>query len=221
MDKKTSFVLYPADFLAAVHNFKKNQIADLIIALCESNFYGDVSFKLSEQVKKRFDAIQETINKNNAKYKEICEKRQANGSKGGSKQKAKLKQNQSKQAAKSSMPPPSESENESESDNVIESGNRDKEPEDVDNVADSAKFVGAPSVDEVATYCNESGYAIDPVAFVRWNEARGWMNGKKYIAVDWRKAVRKWFCKENGLQFSELETMSDICADVLGKVKAV
>ena len=45
MDKKTSFVLYPADFLAAVHNFKKSQIADLIIALCEKNFYGDVSFK--------------------------------------------------------------------------------------------------------------------------------------------------------------------------------
>ena len=53
MDKKTSFVLYPADFLAAVHNFKKSQIADLIIALCEINFYGEVSFKLSEPVKKR------------------------------------------------------------------------------------------------------------------------------------------------------------------------
>lgn len=38
MDKKTSFVLYPADFLAAVHNFKKSQIADLIIALCEKIF---------------------------------------------------------------------------------------------------------------------------------------------------------------------------------------
>jgi len=79
MDKKTSFVLYPADFLAAVHNFKKNQVADLIIALCEINFYGDVSFKLSESVKKRFDAIQDTVEKNNAKYKEICEKRQAIG----------------------------------------------------------------------------------------------------------------------------------------------
>lgn len=63
MDKKTSFVLYPADFLAAVHNFKKSQIADLIIALCEKNFYGDVSFKLSDPVKKRFSLIQETIEK--------------------------------------------------------------------------------------------------------------------------------------------------------------
>lgn len=130
MDKKTSFVLYPADFLATVHNFKKSQIADLIIALCEINFYGEVSFKLSE-------------------------------------------------------------------------------------------YVGAPSFEEVAIYCKESGYTIDPVAFVKWNEARGWMNGKKYIVLDWRKAVRKWFCKEKGLSFSEMKTFSDICGDVLGNVKAV
>lgn len=217
MDKKTSFVLYPADFLAAVHNFKKSQIADLIIALCEINFYGEVSFKLSDPVKKRFTAIQDVVEKNNAKYKEICEKRQANGSKGGSKIKAKSKQKLSKPSAKDTTPPPSESENENESDNVYESGDINKEPENVDK----SGFVGAPTVDDVAEYCHESGYTIDPMAFVRWNEERGWMNGKRYIAVDWRKAVRKWYCKENGIEFSELETMADICSDVLGKVKAV
>lgn len=132
MDKKNSFVLYPADFLAAVHNFRKNQIADLIIALCEMNFYGDVSFKLSEPVKKRFDAIQDVIERNNAKYQEICEKRQANGSKGGSKSKAKPKQNSSKPQAKAINPPPSESENENESDNEYESGDRKREPASVD-----------------------------------------------------------------------------------------
>ncbi len=217
MDKKTSFVLYPADFLAAVHNFKKSQIADLIIALCEINFYGEVSFKLSEPVKKRFSAIQDIVEKNNAKYKEICEKRQASGSKGGSKTKAKTKQKLSKAPTKDATPPPSESENENESDNVYESGDINKEPENVDKIA----FVGAPTVDDVAEYCRESGYTIDPMAFVRWNEERGWMNGKRYIAVDWRKAVRKWYCKENGIEFSEMETMADICSDVLGKVKAV
>lgn len=217
MDKKTSFVLYPADFLAAVHNFRKNQIADLIIALCEINFYGDVSFKLSESVKKRFDAIQDTVEKNNAKYKEICEKRQAIGSKGGSKSKAKTKQTLSKSLAKALTPPPGESEKENESDNEYVNEDKNKEAESVDKRA----YVGAPSVEDVAAYCQESGYTIDPAAFVRWNEERGWMNGKKYIAVDWRKAVRKWFCKENGLSYSEMETLTDVCSDVLGKVKAV
>ena len=93
MDKKTSFVLYPADFLAAVHNFKKNQVADLIIALCEINFYGAVSFKLSDLVKQRFDAIQETIDKNNAKYLEMRRKRRKQTS---SKSQARCKQTTSK-----------------------------------------------------------------------------------------------------------------------------
>lgn len=71
---------------------------------------------------------------------------------------------------------------------------------------DKSRYVGAPSVEEVAIYCKESGYTIDPVAFVKWNSERGWMNGKKYIALDWRKAVRKWFCKENGLSYSEMDS---------------
>lgn len=86
---------------------------------------------------------------------------------------------------------------------------------------DKSGYVGAPSVEDVVKYCKRSGYTIEPVAFIRWNEDRGWMNGKKYIAVDWRKAVRKWFCKENGLAYSEMETMTDICHDVLSKVKVV
>ena len=104
-----------------------------------------------------------------------------------------------------------------ESENVFIKNNKNKGAENVDK----SGYVGAPSVEEVAEYCKRSGYTIDPVAFVRWNEERGWMNGKKYIAVDWRKAVRKWFCKENGLAYSEMETMTDICHDVLSKVKVV
>ena len=105
-------------------------------------------------------------------------------------------------------------EKESESD-FINKKDKDKEPENVDK----SRYVGAPSVEEVAIYCKESGYTIDPVAFVKWNSERGWMNGKKYIALDWRKAVRKWFCKENDLSYSEMDSMTDICHDMLSKVK--
>lgn len=128
-----------------------------------------------------------------------------------------LKQYASNLLAKAINPPPSESENENESDNEYESGDRKREPASVDK----PEFVGAPSVDEVAAYAKESGYTIDPVAFVKWNEERGWMNGKKYIALDWRKAVRKWFCKDNGVSYSEMETMANVCSDMLSKVKAV
>ncbi len=217
MDRKTSFVFFPAEFLSAVHNFRKSQVADLIIALCEINYYGDLSIKLSDAVNKRLETLQATIDKNNAKYQEICAKRQASGSKGGSKRQAKGKQTSSKRQAKIPPPHPDESENENESGNVYENGNRDKGGENVDK----SGYVGAPTVEEVAAYAQESGYTIDPMAFVRWHEERGWMNGKKYVAIDWRKAVRKWFCKDNGLSFDEMESMADVCRDVLSKVKVV
>lgn len=57
MDRKTSFVFFLAEFLSAVHNFRKSQVADLIIALCEINYYGDLSIKLSEPVKKRLETL--------------------------------------------------------------------------------------------------------------------------------------------------------------------
>lgn len=217
MDKKTSFILYSAEFLAAVHNFRKNEIADLIIALCEMNFYGDVSFKMPPRVKQRFEMLQETIEKNNTKYLEMREMRQANGAKGGSKRQAKFKQSSSKTLANTTYSPSDESEKENESVNVNESVDKDKGSASVEKT----DFVGAPSVDEVAAYAQESGYTIDPIAFVKWNEERGWMNGKKYIALDWRKAVRKWFCKENGLSYSEVETMTNVCSDMLSNAKVV
>ena len=54
-NRKTSIIIYPADFLASVHNFKKSEIANLIVAICEFNLFGATSVKLSELNKKRFD----------------------------------------------------------------------------------------------------------------------------------------------------------------------
>ena len=47
MDKKTTILLDTAGFLAAVHNYKKSEIADLIVALCEFNLYGCTSKKFT------------------------------------------------------------------------------------------------------------------------------------------------------------------------------
>lgn len=221
MDRKTSFVFYPAEFLASVYNFTNCECATLIKALCEYALYGKITKNLSEKVQDRFNFLQAGIDENNRKYFETCEKRKAGGSKGG-------RPKREKENLKVSEPPPNSAnekpdkekdkdKGDEESGYVFIKNNKNKGAENVDK----SGYVGAPSVEEVAEYCKRSGYTIDPVAFVRWNEERDWMNGKKYIAVDWRKAVRKWFCKENGLAYSEMETMTDICHDVLSKVKVV
>lgn len=213
MDRKTSFIIYPADFLAAVHNFKKSQVYELIIALCQFNLYGKLDKKLSDVVQEKFDTLQKIIDTNNAKYAEICEKRKAIGSKGGSKPKANVKQ---KSTAKQTSPRTEDEEDkEQDNDSVFIKNNKNKGAENVDN----SGFVGAPSVEDVADYAQSSGYTIDPIAFVNWHAERGWRHGKKYMAVDWQKAVRKWYCKENGLSMDEMESMSDICSGILSKIK--
>lgn len=211
MDKKTSFILYPADFLAAVHNFRKSQIANFIIALCEFNLYGSVTLKLSELEKKRFDSLQKDIDIRNENWRKTCEINAQNAKIGASKRKATAKRKANVVADNSPNVRKGDRERESESDN--ENGCIDKKA----NIGDKPKFAGAPSVEEVADYAKKNGYTIDPVAFVRWNEERCWMNGKKYIALDWQKAVKKWYCKENNLTYAELECAEKFEENKLGK----
>jgi hypothetical protein len=48
-----------------------------------------------------------------------------------------------------------------------------------------------PTVDEVRTYIQEQGVAVDPDAFVNFYESKGWMIGKNKMK-SWKAAVRTW-----------------------------
>lgn len=217
--KKSTFIMYPTDFLAAVHNFTKRETGELIIALCEYNLYEKISLKISNDVKDKFNVLQKIIDGNNAKYLEICEKRKISAKQKTSKTKAKDKQNASKTETKpfTDSTTENESEKENESDNDLDNGCREREPETVDNTT----FIGAPQVEDVAQYCSEIGIAIDVQAFMSWHNERGWRHGKKYIALDWKKAVRKWFCKDMNVPFEEFEQQIYDKQNEIGKVKAV
>lgn len=54
-----------------------------------------------------------------------------------------------------------------------------------------------PTVEEVAAYCSEKGFSIDPQRFVDYYQSNGWRVGKNPMK-DWRAAVRNWNSKENG-----------------------
>lgn len=202
-NKKTSFIMYPTDFLAAVHNFTKRETGELIIALCEFNLYEKISLKISNDVKDKFNVLQKIIDDNNAKYLEICEKRKVNAKQKVSKSKAKAKQTDSKTSAKSltDSPTENESDKENESVNVLDNGSRERELQSVDN----SEFVGAPTVKDVADYCSELGIPVDVMAFMAWHNEHGWKYGKKYIALDWKNAVRKWYCKDVGISITDFD----------------
>ena len=117
-NRKTSIIIYPADFLASVHNFKKSEIANLIVAICEFNLFGATSVKLSELNKKRFDAIQQVIANHNEKWRQTCEINAQNAKRAVSRRKANAKRTVSEVIEFPSIgrQQEKESENEKESD---------------------------------------------------------------------------------------------------------
>lgn len=200
-NKKSSILIYPADFLAAVHNFKKSEVADLIVAICEFNLFGSTSVNLSEMKKTRFDIIQQVISKHNEKWLQMCEINAQNARKAASKRKANAKRADSEVVLFPSTGRRQESEKESESDKVLDNGCREREASAGDNLS----YIGAPTAEDVAGYCNEIGITMDIPAFISWHNERGWKHGKKCIAHDWQKAVRQWYCKDNDLSLHEFE----------------
>ena len=60
-----------------------------------------------------------------------------------------------------------------------------------ESVCEKRKRFSAPTVEEVADYCNERNNGIDPQHFVDYYSARGWMIGKNSMK-DWKAAVRTW-----------------------------
>lgn len=52
-----------------------------------------------------------------------------------------------------------------------------------------------PSIQNVAEYCREKGYRIDPESFVAYYDSVGWMIGKKKMK-SWKGAVVTWAKRE-------------------------
>jgi len=48
-----------------------------------------------------------------------------------------------------------------------------------------------PTLEEIANYCSENGYNIDPQAFIDYYESNGWRVGKNPMK-DWKASVRLW-----------------------------
>ena len=88
--------------------------------------------------------------------------------------------------------------------NPIQS-NPNPNPNPNTNEGRAARFK-PPTVEEVTQYCAERGNAVDPMRFVDYYTANGWMVGKSKMK-DWKAAVRNWENrdrKENGNVFMEM-----------------
>ena len=48
-----------------------------------------------------------------------------------------------------------------------------------------------PTIEEVKQHCKEKGIKVDPVQFVNFYEAKGWMIGKNKMK-SWKAAIQTW-----------------------------
>ena len=148
-----------------------------------------------------WDYIQPTLDEDNARYEATREKRAKAGALGGS-AKAKAAKQREANAANASDAKQDEASvanlaNSIQSNSIqynsvqfnsITGDRADKPP--------TRPRFSPPSVQEVADYCREKGYAVDAERFVDYYASVGWKVGKKPMK-DWRAAVRTWVRKDS------------------------
>lgn len=165
---------------------EKGRLIDAIVAYTNGE---DADELLTGNERFVFPIFQLQIDRDRAKLERTCEARAAAGRMGGL---AKLA-NASKD--KQTVANGSKS---SKDNKTIRQKTKDNKTED-DNIGASPQRTRAfvpPTADEVAAFCTEHGYNIDPGAFVDYYARQGWRlaNGRKI--VDWKACVRTWVRKD-------------------------
>ena len=194
MDERTQFTFYASFFDAVSRIKKKADRADAYDAICAYALREeDPDFsKMSDAAQIAFLLIKPNLDssrrkaksgKNGGSTKQMASKAEANSEQSGSKAEANDKQEQ----------PASEIENEKER----EKENECYPPNPLAGGSEKKKRFTPPTVEQVAEYCQEKGYCIDPEAFVAFYASKGWMVGKNPMK-DWKSAVVTW--TKNGRQ---------------------
>ena len=175
-------------------------------------------------LKALFLGFKNQIDRDCAKYEEVCKKRAEAGRNGGNQRVANLKQSQANGSnclnveANASNTKQSQA-NGSNCLNVEANASNTKQSQasgsnikanqadndsdnDSDNVIDIKKSKGKtsrftpPTIQEVKSFIDEKGYSIDAEAFIAFYESKGWMVGKNKMK-DWRMAIVTWSKRDN------------------------
>ena len=177
---RNQFTFYRSFFEAVFKIKNKAARAEAYDAICKYALFNDAPDvdKMSDAsaiafmlIKPNLDASRRKAKsgKNGGSVKQTASNAEANSKQSGSKVETSDKQEQ----------PTSEKENECYPPNPLAGGSEKK------------KRFTPPTVEQVAEYCQEKGYHIDPEAFVAFYASKGWMVGKSPMK-DWKSAVVTW-----------------------------
>lgn len=176
---RNQFTFYRSFFEAASKIKSKAARAEAYDAICKYALFNDAPDvdKMSDAAAIAFMLIKPNLDASRRKAK--------SGKSGG-----KSKQNGSKAEANDKQEQPA-SEKEKEDEKEDEKENECYPPNPLAGGSEKKKRFAPPTVEQVAEYCQEKGYHIDPEAFVAFYASKGWMVGKSPMK-DWKSAVVTW-----------------------------
>lgn len=184
--KQETLVLFP-ETVTITRKFSDAQFGTLMRAAFSYRFSGEVYSGDDSAVDVAFQAIAGQIDR----YQEFCRK-QANNAKGSEGQPSAANERQTQPQESESAPsdPPYPYPCPSPYPYPIQESKADKPP--------THPRFSPPSVKDVAVYCQEKGFMIDPERFVDYYSSVGWKVGRNPMK-DWKAAVRTWVRKASPL----------------------
>ena len=180
--KKNSFVIY-TDCLEQLEVIPDAERGVLFLDVLRYARTGIMPNIENPFLKALFLGFKNQIDRDCAKYEEVCKKRAEAGRNGGNQRVANLKQSQASASNTKA--------NQADNDNY-----------DSDNVIGIKKSKGKtsrftpPTIQEVKSFIDEKGYSIDAETFIAFYESNGWRVGKNKMK-DWRMAIVTWSKRDN------------------------
>ena len=170
--RKNSFVIY-TDCLEQLEVIPDAERGVLFLEVLKYARTGVVPTIENPFLKALFLGFKNQIDRDTAKYDEVCKKRAEAGRNGGNQRVANLKI----QATQSNC-----NQNQANASNCLK-------------VEANASNTQANQAEEVENYIKEKGYSVDAEAFIAFYDSNGWLVGKNKMK-SWKSAVTTWAKRE-------------------------
>ena len=200
--RKNSFVIY-TDCLEQLEVIPDAERGDLFLEVLKYARTGVVPNIDNPFLKALFLGFKNQIDRDCAKYDEVCKKRAEAGRNGGNQRVANLKQQQANESnckqdqaiaskcLKVEANASNTQANQADSVNVSVNVNGI----DINKSKGKTSRFTPPTIQEIEDYIKEKGYSVDAEAFFAFYDSNGWLVGKNKMK-SWKSAVTTWAKRE-------------------------
>ena len=200
--RKNSFVIY-TDCLEQLEVIPDAERGVLFLEVLKYARTGVVPNIDNPFLKALFLGFKNQIDRDCAKYDEVCKKRAEAGRNGGNQRVANLKQQQANESnckqnqAIASKCLKVEANASNTQANQADSVNGSVNVYDIDinkSKGKTSRFT-PPTIQEIEDYIKEKGYSVDAEAFFAFYDSNGWLVGKNKMK-SWKSAITTWAKRE-------------------------